>query len=299
MPFNKLPRLREPEKRDFVHQVKDLFMEQYKKQPELYYEEDVKLVENLQFILQRCLISKGKNVKDSFNMLDNMLKWRKEQTIRELTDQDFPVEYFTTGTSFLYETDKYGNRTLYIRTQLLRAVPELKASLKQFIAYLMYQIDDCVKGESFAVVFDLTNTGWNNYDIDLLMYFLTLLKEYFPVNVDYVLAVNFPWVLSAAWALAKRLIPPERRDVVVFISSDEIFKFIDEENVPDFLGGKCKKDHQQAPKTRLTIVDYLLSQSEPELSAKRIREIIKTVCEVLPKDFPSKMLKQLEDSGRR
>lgn len=296
MPFNKLPRLREPETRDFVHEVKDLFMEQYKKQPELYYEEDVKLVENLDFILQRCLISKRKNVKDSFIMLDNMLKWRKEQGIRELTDQDFPVEYFTTGTAFLYEPDKYGNRTLYIRTRLLRAVPELKASLKQFIAYLMYQIDDCVKGQSFAVVFDLTDTGWNNYDIDLLMYFLTLLQEYFPMNVDYVLAINFPWILTAAWTLAKRLIPPERRDVVVHIPSDQVFKFIDKENVPDFLGGECTTDYRQAPKTSLTIVDYLLSQDDPKLSAKRIREIIKTVGSVLPQEFPLQMLKQLENS---
>lgn len=143
-------------------------------------------------------------------------------------------------------------------------------------------------------MFDLTNTGWSNYDIDLMLHFLTLLREYFPVNLDYVLAINFPWVLSAAWALAKRLIPPERRDVVVFISHNEVFNYIDEANVPDFLGGSCKRSHKLAPKTSQTTVDYLLSLTEPEVSSKRIREIIKAFSDILPKDHVAGMYKQLE-----
>lgn len=298
MPLNKLPRLRDPEKRDFVHEVRELFMERYKQQPEAYYREDVDQVEKLKFLLQRCIISKRKNVKDSLNMLDSMLKWRKERKIRELSDSDFPLEYHLCGTAFLYEPDKFGNRTLYIRTQLLRTIPELKASFKDYLAYMIYQVDDSVDGETWSVVFDLTNTGWANYDIDLMMHFLTLLREYFPVNLDYVLAINFPWVLSAAWAVAKRFIPPERRDVVVFISQNEIFNYIDEANVPDFLGGSCKRSHQLTPKTSQTTVDYLLSLEEPELSAKRIREIIKAFADILPKDHVASMFKQLELSSR-
>jgi len=271
-------------------------MEQYKKEQdkEKFYDEDVKLVENMAFLLQRCLISKRKNVEDSYEMLYQMLKWRKEHRLREACDQDFPLEYFKCGAAFLYEPDKFGNRTLYIRSALLRSVPEMKESLKEFIAYLMYQIDDCVNGDSWAVIFDLTNTGWNNYDIDLLMHFLTLLKEYFPVNVDYVLAINFPWVLSAAWTLAKRLIPPERRDVVVFINDQEVEKFIDRENLPDFLGGTCTREHQLAPKGCPSIVEYLTTLKEPRSSHKRVREIIKTLGDVLSKEHVASLFKQLE-----
>lgn len=161
----------------------------------------------------------------------------------------------------------------------------------------MYQVDDSINGESWSVIFDLTNTGWNNYDLDLLMHFLTLLREYFPVNLDYVLAINFPWVLSAAWALAKRLIPPERRDVVIFISHGEIFKYIDKQNVPDFLGGTCDRNHKLTPKSCLTTIDYLLGL-EPELSAKRTREIIKSFAEILPAEHVKSMHRQLEASGR-
>lgn len=156
----------------------------------------------------------------------------------------------------------------------------------------MYQVDDSVNGESWSVIFDLTNTGWSNYDIDLLMHFLTLLREYFPVNLDYVLAINFPWVLSAAWALAKRLIPPERRDVVVFISEKEIFNYIDQANVPDFLGGTCQRDHKFHPKAGESTVKFLLSQ-DPPVTPKRIREIIKAFSDILPQDHIAKMIEEL------
>lgn len=131
MPLNKLPRLRDPLKRDFVHEVKDLFLEAYKQEPELFYKEDVRQVEDMQFLLQRCIIYKRKNVKDSLNMLIAMLKWRKENRLRELSDSDFPVEYSMSGAAFLYEPDKFGNRTLFIRTAVLRAILELRASFKK------------------------------------------------------------------------------------------------------------------------------------------------------------------------
>lgn len=131
MPLNKLPRLRDPQKRDFVHQVRDLFLEEYKREPDLYYPEDVKQVEGMQFLMQRCIIYKKKNVKDSLNMLKTMLQWRKEHRLREIGEFSFPVEYYLTGTAFLYEPDKYGNRTLYVRTSLLRNIAELKPSFKE------------------------------------------------------------------------------------------------------------------------------------------------------------------------
>lgn len=114
-----------------MHEVKNLFLDHYKQQPELFYKEDVRQVEEMQFLLQRCIIYKRKNVQDSLNMLIGMLKWRKEHRIRELLDCNFPIEYHMCGASFIYEPDKFGNRTLYIRTQLLRTIPELRSSLKE------------------------------------------------------------------------------------------------------------------------------------------------------------------------
>lgn len=129
------------------------------------------------------------------------------------------------------------------------------------------------------------------------MFFLNLLKEYFPMSIDYVLAINFPWILSTAWTFVKRFIPPERRDVVIFINDSEIFNYIDKENVPDFLGGTCKRDYKAVPKNCTTTVEYLL-RTNPDISTKRMKEVIKTFLEVLPMEHGRKMYKELEDKGR-
>lgn len=132
MPLNKLPRLRNPTERDFVHEVRDKFLDYYKQQdPSLFYDEDIKLVEDCKFLMQRCIIYKRKNVQDSLEMLVSMLKWRKEHRFRELRDYDFPIEYYMATAAFRYEPDKYGNRTIYVRAQMLRNIAELKNSFKE------------------------------------------------------------------------------------------------------------------------------------------------------------------------
>lgn len=298
MPLNKPLRLRDPQKREVVHQVKDMFLEYQKDNSEFFYDEDVELVKQMSFLLQRAIISRQKNVDESFKCLVEMLKFRKQNKLRELTDEQMPVEYFECGACFEYEKDKYGNKTLYVRTQILRAIPALRPSFKQYLSYMVYKVDTAEDNSSWSVVFDLTNTGWNNYDIDLLMYFLSLIRDYFPVNVDYVLLINFPWLLNAVWTLAKRLIPPERRDVIVFISDKEIFNYVEPENTPDFLNGTCKREHKLLnSKSTVSAVDFLLT-IEPKLSAKQVREVIKAFKEIVPEERIRSMNKILESSGR-
>lgn len=131
MPLNKLPRLRDPTERDFVHDVRNQFLEYYKQEPEAFYEEDVQLVKDFKFLLQRCIIYKKKNVKESLSMLISMLKWRKEHRLRTIKDYEFPAEIYMSTACFLYEPDKFGNRILFIRSQMFRSIPELKTSFKE------------------------------------------------------------------------------------------------------------------------------------------------------------------------
>lgn len=295
MPRNKIPKLREP-KGVVVQQVRDMFLEEvYKQSPDEFHPEDVRLVENMDFLCQRFVIMQRKQVKQSVDMMTNVLKWRKEKRLHELQPEDFPQELPLCGAVFLYEADRFGNRTLYLRASMCKNCSELKAYTKDFLSYLMFKIDDSQDGTPFSVVMDLTNTSWSNYDLDLLTHYLALLKDYFPVNLDYVLAVNFPWILSTVWSLIKRLIPQERRDVVMFISSDKIFEYIAPENCPDFLGGNCKTPYQYHVKSAPTFVD-VLNKDMPKLSRKRVQEILNTFADTIPKEQKDKLQKQIETS---
>lgn len=289
MPMNKIPKLREP-RGTIVQQVRDLFLErEFKAAPEEFYLEDIKLIENMDFLLQRNIIMQRKDVEASVKMVSQMLKWRKEHKLYELNDRLFPQELTMAGGAFVYEPDKYGNRTLYLRASMCKNCAELKTAMKDFLNHLMFKLDDSKDGATYSIIMDLTNTTLTNYDLDLLTHVVALLKDYFPVNMDYFLAVNFPWILSAAWTLIKRLIPAEKRDAVQFISSKEIFDFIPKENCPDFLGGTCTTPYayinEEAPNT----IEYLQQNSNKPITNKRLREILALFTEALPKEHLLKL----------
>lgn len=289
MPMNKIPRLREP-RGPIVQQVRDLFLErEFKVNPDEFYQEDIKLIEDMDFLLQRYVIMQRKNVENSVKMVSQMLKWRKERKLYELTVDVFPQELTICGGAFTYEPDKFGNKTLYLRASMCKNCTELKPAMKDFLSYLLFSIDDCKNGSTYAVIMDLTDTTWTNYDLDLLMHFVTLLKDYFPVNLDYVLAINFPWILSAAWGIIKRVIPAEKRDAVQFINSNKILDFIPKENCPDFLGGTCKKSYRFVNEDAPNAVDYMMQNSSKTIPIKRLREILVLFSDILPKDHMVKL----------
>lgn len=294
MPMNKIPKLREP-RGVVVQQVRDIFLErEFKSHPEDYYQEDIKLIEQMDFLLQRYVIMQRKDVEASVKMVSSMLKWRKEKRLYEMNFKQFPQELTYSGGAFLYEPDKYGNATIYLRAALCKNCAELKSSLRDFLTFLMFQLDDPKEGSTYAVIMDLTNTTLGNYDIDLLMHVVALLKDYFPVNMDYFLAINFPWILSAAWSLIKRLIPAEKRDAVQFISSDKIFDFVDKENCPDFLGGKCQRSYSFIEPDAPNTVEYLQLTATKSISNKRLREILNLFNDTLPKEHTKGLKKQIE-----
>lgn len=287
--MNKIPRLREP-RGPIVQQVRDIFLErEFKASPEEFYQEDIKLVENMDFLLQRYVIMQRKHVENSVKMVSQMLRWRKERKLYELKADTFPQELTICGGAFNYEPDKFGNKTLYLRASMCKNCVELKPAMKDFLSYLLFNIDDCKNGSTYAVIMDLTDTTWTNYDLDLLMHFVTLLKDYFPVNLDYVLAINFPWILSAAWGIIKRVIPAEKRDAVHFISSNKILDFIPKENCPDFLGGTCTRSYRYIDENAPTAVDYMMQNSSKTITTKRLREILILFSDILPKDHMVKL----------
>ena len=292
--MNKIPKLREP-RGPVVQQVRDLFLErEFKNKPEDFYLEDIRSIERMDFLLQRCLIMQRKDVEASVKMAGQLLRWRKEQKLLDMSYRMFPCELSMAGGAFVYEPDKFGNRTLYLRASMCKNCAELKSTMKDFLTYLMCQLDDPKDGATYAIIMDLTNTTLTNYDLDLLTHVVALLKEYFPVNMDYFLAVNFPWILSAVWSLIKRLIPSEKRDAVQFINSNKIFDYVDKQNCPDFLGGTCERAYKFALPEAPTTVEYLQLHSTRSIPFKRLIEILNLFSENLPKEHIERLKGQID-----
>lgn len=88
--------------------------------------------------------------------------------------------------------------------------------------------------------YTLVGTGLQNAHIDLLFYTINLLRNYYPVGIKRILVVDLPWVLRACWSVARSWMSERGRHMIQFITRKELSNFIDEENLPDFLGGTCE-----------------------------------------------------------
>ena len=106
-----------------------------------------------------------------------------------MKDWMFPIEFYKVGGLFPYEKDKQGsflssfikkvsfkstvllvagNVVVYMRTCMHRKVPELEEFEKKFVLRVFDKVDKITDGNGFAIVFDLTNTGYSNVDMNFL-----------------------------------------------------------------------------------------------------------------------------------
>jgi hypothetical protein len=81
----------------------------------------------------------------------------------------------------------------------------------------------------------------------MLFFLITILKNYFPAALRYILAHELPWALQGVWKVAKAWVPKERHHLIRFSTNKDITQWIDHNALPDFLGGNAKQDYKLVP----------------------------------------------------
>jgi len=229
-----------------VEEIRRRFIEDYEQNKDLYSLEDLERIKNSDWFVKRFYLSKNKNVDEATKMLIGTMRWRMEWEVPLMADWMYPIEFYKSGGLFPYEPDKEGNLVVYMRTCFHKKIPELEEFEKKYLLKVFDKVDKITDGNGFCIVFDLTNTGYSNVDIEFLRFLIECTTHY-PVGLKYVLVYNLPWILNALRSTVMAFVPENLLGVLRFASGDEIFKFIDRENVPDYLGGACKRNYRQVP----------------------------------------------------
>lgn len=127
-----------------------------------------------------------------------------------------------------------------------------------------------VKKTGITIVFDCSNGGLANADMDTLYCLASTLVNYFPKGLSYLLVHEIPWILKPFWHIAKAWIPEEYRQLIKFSNSRTIYEYVDKENLPDFMGGTCKRDYRAVPKNCTTLEEAAKLWGIEARIAKRI-----------------------------
>ncbi|KAH9415745.1 Motile sperm domain-containing protein 2 [Dermatophagoides pteronyssinus] len=212
-----------------IQQVRSIIMQKYESNNELYHEKDIEYLQNDNWTVERY-IQRGKTVDKSFQLLDNVLKFRREIDMPVLESVCFPRELFKIGYAFNGGHDRQGNGVVFMRPRFYRKIKKLDRKIKQFVCYQMEIMDKKTKGRGMAIIVDLKSIGLMNLDIEYILWGITNLIDCCPTGLNYIMLYDFSWLVTSIWNQMKKLLPADLEKNI-----------IDPHHVPD----EC-----------LTLIDY-------------------------------------------
>lgn len=266
---------------DYSHltrELRQLVIDDIKADPSRYNQEDVQKVYEDDWFIARYLLRVKLDVKSAHTMLNKALEFRNSPAI---SITEFPEEFYKIGAIFAYEPDRKGNIPVWLRIRVNQKIPIVQQFTKSFLFRTIEHADRLANGKGIALCFDLQGAGINNVDMDMLFFIITTLVNYFPKGLSYMLVHELPWFLRSFWHVAKKWLSEDHKDLVKFSDSHSIYEYFAEENLPDFMGGTCKRDYRAVPETSIT-----LSQAAKRwnLNEEELIKIRRKFAEHLPQD---------------
>ncbi|KAM4562062.1 motile sperm domain-containing protein 2 [Fundulus diaphanus] len=170
-------------------------------------------------------------------MIDESLLWRKEFGINDVSESTVPRWMFETGAVYLHGYDKEGNKLFWFKVKLHVKDAKSVVDKKKYIAFWLERYAKKEPGMPLTVVFDMTDSGISNIDMDFVKYVVNCFKVYYPKFLSKMIIVDMPWIMNAAWKIVKSWLGPEAIAKLKFASKAEVQTFIDPEYLPPHLGG--------------------------------------------------------------
>ncbi|KAI5628613.1 motile sperm domain-containing protein 2 [Silurus asotus] len=184
---------------------------------------------------------------DTLKMIDESFQWRKEFNLNDLTESSIPRWMFETGAVYLHGYDKEGNKLFWFRVKL--HVKDTKTILdkKRYVAFWLERYVRREPGMPLTVVFDMSESGISNIDMDFVKYVINCFKVYYPKSLSKMILYEMPWIMNAAWKIVKTWLGPEAIKKLKFTSKSEVQMYIDPEHLPPHMGGTDQFKYSYPP----------------------------------------------------
>lgn len=204
---------------------------------EKYDSRDVERLQQEDALVEAYLTWRMYVVDDALKMIDESLLWRKEFGINDVSESTIPRWMFETGAVYLHGYDKEGNKLFWFKVKLHTKDAKTVVDKKKYVAFWLERYAKKEPGMPLTVVFDMTDSGISNIDMDFVKYVINCFKVYYPKFLSKMIIVDMPWIMNAAWKIVKSWLGPEAIAKLKFASKAEVQTFIGAEFLPPHLGG--------------------------------------------------------------
>lgn len=138
-------------------------------------------------------------------------------------------------------------------TKLFEVSPEdrvVRHYVQEYELLMKHKFPSCSKAagkriEQGLTIIDLSGGGMSTMNSQTKQLFQLAAKvggDYYPEIMGNLLVTNAPMIFSGIWAVCKGFLDEKTRNKIKICGStfkDKLNVYLDDENIPDFLGGKC------------------------------------------------------------
>ncbi len=231
---------------------------------------DGNVIENFEIyddlFLLRFLRARKFDLEKTMEMFKKFLQWRIDMHVDELRESfemDNLIEIKKLYPHGYHRTDKLGRPVyieLYDKTDvngLFKVTTEdkmVKYYIKQYERQMKYIFPACSAViqkpvEQSCTILDANGIGIFSL-VGPIKGFVKLAsdigQDYYPEMLGKMTIINVGFLFRAIWSMVKSFIDPKTQAKISLLKSnykDELLKLIDEDKLPQFLGGKCTCDN--------------------------------------------------------
>ncbi|KAJ8262407.1 hypothetical protein GJAV_G00166120 [Gymnothorax javanicus] len=119
---------------------------------------------------------------------------------------------------------------------------------KSVLQAIIYQLDKAIESiqtqrDGLVFIYDMTNSSYGNFDYELCVKILNLLKGAFPARLKCVFIVSSPLWFRAPFAVLRLFVREKLRERVCTVKAHELATHIPTESLPEHLGGSSPYSH--------------------------------------------------------
>jgi len=219
---------------------------------------------NDESVLIRFLRARKYDINKTFEMFKNYLEWRETKKVDEIFSYDFP-EFSTIKKNYpmgFHKTDKFGRPIYFEITGNMNLEEIFKASsiermikhqIRQFEYVTNFMLPACTKkfGRHISQTLNImdlrkqTSKFMSKKVLNFVKSLLEISQNYYPEILGNLFVINTGMTFKILWTAVKPFMDEKTKNKITPLGSDykkKLLEYIDEENLPEILGGKSKYD---------------------------------------------------------
>eukprot|EP00794_Sanderia_malayensis_P006769 gene6769-7531_t len=181
---------------------------------------------------------KKEDVDKALEMIIDCFRWRESFGINDLLERNIDRRLFEIGFLYAHNVDKNSNPLVLFHTRLYKKDAHNPQEVKKFVAFGLEKLSREHLGGKVTLIFDMQDSSLANMDMDLIKFLITCFQKNYPCMLEYLIVLEMPWILAAAWKIVKTWLSTEGISKIKFVNKTELIaQYVDADQLLTSMGG--------------------------------------------------------------